>query len=86
MSCPAGHTRPITKARSVTFGALCRACPLAKRCTTSKTGRTLTLHERDDLLRAARRDWATDTASLWTAARCSEDPMSRSRSSSHQMY
>lgn len=61
VSCPAGHTRPITTARSVTFGALCRACPLAKRCTTSKTGRTLTLHERDDLLRAARRDWATDT-------------------------
>jgi transposase len=57
--CPAGHTRPITKARNVVFGALCRACPLAARCTTSKTGRTLTLHERDDLLRAARRDWAT---------------------------
>ena len=42
------------------FGALCRDCPLRARCTTSKTGRTLNLHERDDLLRAARRDWAAD--------------------------
>jgi hypothetical protein len=57
--CPAGHTRPITTARRVIFGALCRTCPLAARCTTSKGGRTLALHERDDLLRAARRDWAT---------------------------
>ena len=61
--CPAGHTRPITKARKVIFGALCRACPLMARCTTSKTGRTITLHERDDLLRAARRDW-TDKPDL----------------------
>jgi len=58
--CPAGHTRPITPSRSVVFGVLCRACPLAGRCTTAKTGRTLTLHAHDDLLRAARRDWAAD--------------------------
>jgi transposase len=58
-TCPAGHARPITKARNVVFGALCRDCPLATRCTTSKTGRTLNLHERDDLLRDARRAWAT---------------------------
>jgi IS5 family transposase len=58
VSCPAGHTRPITKARNVVFGALCRACPLVVRCTTSKSGRTISLHERDDLLRAARRDWS----------------------------
>jgi hypothetical protein len=58
VSCPAGHTRPITKTRNVIFGALCRACPLVASCTTSKTGRTIKLHEHDDLLRAARRDWA----------------------------
>lgn len=58
VSCPAGHTRPLTKARNVVFGALCRVCPLAARCTTSKSGRTITLHKRDDLLRAARRDWS----------------------------
>jgi transposase len=58
-TCPAGHTRPISeKTRTATFGALCRDCPLRARCTTSKTGRHLTLHERDDMLRRARRDWA----------------------------
>jgi hypothetical protein len=58
VTCPAGNTRPITKARHVVFGALCRDCPLAAGCTTSKRGRTLNLHERDDLLRHARADWA----------------------------
>jgi len=57
-TCPAGNIRPITTARNVIFGALCRGCPLAARCTTSKSGRTLNLHEHDDLLRQARRDWA----------------------------
>lgn len=57
--CPAGNTRPISaKTRTATFGKLCRDCPLRERCTTSKTGRSLTLHKRDDLLRQARRDWA----------------------------
>jgi transposase len=58
MTCPAGNTRPITTARHVIFGALCRDCPLAARCTTSKTGRTINLHNRDNLLRRARADWA----------------------------
>jgi len=61
VTCPAGNTRPITKARNVVFGALCRNCPLAARCTTSKTGRTINLHEHDDLLRRARADWATQS-------------------------
>jgi hypothetical protein len=58
VTCPAGNTRPISKGRNVVFGKLCRDCPLAVRCTTSKTGRILNLHERDDLLRRARADWA----------------------------
>jgi hypothetical protein len=41
-----------------TFGALCRDCPLRAQCTTAKTGRKIVLHDRDDLLRQARRDWA----------------------------
>ena len=49
---PANHHPP-----NVTFGAACRGCPLRIRCTTSKTGRSLILHEHDNLLRAARRDW-----------------------------
>jgi hypothetical protein len=59
-TCPAGAIRPITPSRSVNFGTACRDCPLRARCTTSKTSRHLHLHPRDDLLRAARRDWAAD--------------------------
>jgi transposase len=58
VGCPAGHTRPISRTRVASFGALCRGCPLLERCTTSKTGRKIVLHQRDDLLRGARRDWA----------------------------
>jgi hypothetical protein len=62
VTCPAGLTRPITARRSVTFGAACRGCPLRAQCTTAKDGRTLNLHPRDAILRAARRDWATQPA------------------------
>jgi Transposase DDE domain len=58
VTCPAGHTRPITAKRTVTFGSLCRGCPLRERCTTSKDGRTLKLHPHDAVLRGARRGWA----------------------------
>jgi transposase len=58
--CPAGHSRPVSAKRHVTFGALCRGCPLRQRCTTSATGRKLVLHPHDDLLRKARRVWAAD--------------------------
>jgi hypothetical protein len=60
VTCPAGNTRPISRTRVATFGAACRHCPLRQRCTTSKTGRHIVLHERDDLLRQARHDWATN--------------------------
>jgi hypothetical protein len=62
VTCPAGVTRPITARRTVTFGAACRGCPLRARCTTSKTGRTLNLHPHDQLLRAARAQWAATPA------------------------
>ena len=58
VTCPSGITRPITPSRNVTFGAACRDCPLRERCTKSRTGRTLILHEHDGLLRAARAAWA----------------------------
>jgi hypothetical protein len=61
LTCPAGHTRPMTAHRNVIFGALCRDCPLRAACTTSKTGRTMQLHEHDDLLRAARAAWAASS-------------------------
>ena len=58
VTCPAGHIVGLSRTRVATFGVLCRGCPLRAQCTTCKTGRKLVLHERDDLLRAARRDWA----------------------------
>jgi IS5 family transposase len=61
VTCPAGHVVALSRTRIATFGVLCRDCPLRARCTTCKTGRRLVLHQRDDLLRAARADWAADT-------------------------
>ena len=58
VTCPAGHTVALSRTRVATFGVLCRGCPLRAQCTTCKTGRKLVLHERDDLLRQARADWA----------------------------
>jgi hypothetical protein len=60
VTCPNAITRPISRTGVATFGALCRACPLRSRCTTSTTGRKLVVHEHDALLRQARRDWAQD--------------------------
>jgi hypothetical protein len=58
VTCPNDITRPISRTRVATFGVLCRDCPLRSQCTTSKSGRKIVLHQRDDLLRQARRDWA----------------------------
>ena len=54
VTCPAGLTRPMTRTRTVTFGAACAACPLRERCTTAKDGRSMTTHPHEALLRAAR--------------------------------
>lgn len=54
VTCPAGHTRPITPTRTVTLGKLCTGCPLRAKCTTAKTGRSMTIHQHEGLLRAAR--------------------------------
>jgi hypothetical protein len=47
LACPAGNTRLIAKSRTVTFGKLCAGCPLRDRCTTSKTGRSMSIHEHE---------------------------------------
>jgi hypothetical protein len=54
VTCPGGHTRTMTAKRTVTFGAVCAQCPLRSRCTTAKDGRSMTIHEHEQLLRAAR--------------------------------
>jgi Transposase DDE domain/Transposase domain (DUF772) len=60
VTCPNAIARPISTTGVATFGAACRACPLRQQCTTSKTGRKIVLHDHDELLRQARRDWAED--------------------------
>jgi len=60
VTCPAGVTRPLTRTRTVTFGAACAGCPLRERCTTAKDGRSMTIHPHEDLLRAARAQARTD--------------------------
>ena len=54
VTCPRGHTRPMSAKRTVTFGTRCADCPLRPRCTTAKNGRSMTIHPHEDLLRAAR--------------------------------
>ena len=54
VTCPAGITRPMSPARTVTFGAACAGCPLRQRCTTARDGRSMTIHPHEGLLRAAR--------------------------------
>ncbi|MCE0768781.1 IS1182 family transposase [Pseudonocardia kujensis] len=54
VTCPNGITTRITRSRYAVFGARCRGCPLASRCTTSASGRTLRLHPHDALQRAHR--------------------------------
>lgn len=51
---PAGHTRPMSPKRTVTFGALCTGCPLRARCTSAADGRSMSIHPHEALLRAAR--------------------------------
>jgi transposase len=59
VTCPNGLTRSLTRTRAAVFGVACRDCPLRVRCTTSRTGRTVRLHQHEALLRAARRQAQT---------------------------
>ena len=54
VTCPAGHTRPMSPKRTVTFGRLCVGCPLRQRCSTAADGRSMSIHPHEQLLRAAR--------------------------------
>ncbi|EFG74471.1 hypothetical protein HMPREF0591_5622 [Mycobacterium parascrofulaceum ATCC BAA-614] len=54
VTCPGGHTRAMSPKRTVTFARVCMDCPLRSRCTTARDGRSMTIHEHEQLLRAAR--------------------------------
>ena len=70
VTCPGGHTRPLTKSRTVTFGKLCADCPLRAQCTTAKTGRSMTIHQHEGLLRAAREQGRTPEFKQAYPTRC----------------
>ena len=57
--CPAGMTAPISSSGKASFARHCPGCPLRRRCTTAKRGRTLRLHPHEQELRAARRQAVT---------------------------
>ncbi len=70
VTCPAGHTvglgRPDGQGRrQARFTVRCAGCPLRSRCTTSVSGRNVSVHPHHDVLAAARRRQATDPA--WRA-------------------
>jgi hypothetical protein len=54
-SCPAGYQTQITASGRASFARWCQRCPLRRRCTTAKAGRTVQVHPHQDELRAARR-------------------------------
>jgi hypothetical protein len=59
LRCPAGATAPITSTGRVSFAREGPSCPLRRRCTTARRGRTIQLHPHEDELRAARRQATT---------------------------
>jgi IS5 family transposase len=61
LRCPAGQVAPITSSGRVSFARWCQGCPLRRRCTTAKQGRTIRLHRHEEELRAARRQAVTRT-------------------------
>lgn len=61
LTCPAGVTRTITAKNNAVFGTACRGCPLAQQCTTSASGRTVKIHQHDQLMREHRQRAADKT-------------------------
>jgi hypothetical protein len=61
LRCPAGQVALITSSGQASFARWFQHCPLRRRCTTAKQGRTIHLHPHEDELRAARRQAVTRT-------------------------
>jgi hypothetical protein len=59
VTCPAGVTITIRRGRGsdahASFGEACAACPLRERCTTSPTGRTISIHRKEAVLQRSKR-------------------------------
>jgi DDE family transposase/transposase-like protein DUF772 len=64
VTCPADHTvtlRQVNHGQIARFGALCAGCPLAEKCTSSRSGRTIHLGEHERQLAGARAQQADPT-------------------------
>ena len=57
VTCPAGHTKAVTSG-AARFGALCGGCPLRARCTTSRSGRSVTVDAHHARRQANKTRWA----------------------------
>jgi hypothetical protein len=57
VTCPARHTVPIRpqhRGGQARFGELCRRCPLRAACTTSRSGRVISIHPHETTLQQAK--------------------------------
>jgi Transposase DDE domain len=63
VTCPAGQVAPIRWGRAggglAGFGPACAICPLAGRCTTNASGRTITIHPHEQILQRHKADQQT---------------------------
>ena len=63
VSCPAGQVTPIRWGRDggglASFGPACATCPLAGRCTTNRSGRTISIHRHEQILQRHKADQQT---------------------------
>jgi hypothetical protein len=75
VGCPAGQVVPIgfgdDGSGRADFGEHCAGCPLRQRCTTSASGRSITIHPREALLQRAK---ATQATAEWQQAYRSTRP------------
>jgi Transposase DDE domain/Transposase domain (DUF772) len=76
VTCPAEQTVGVRLHPSgggvASFAPHCGACPLSSRCTTSRAGRTITIHQNEALLQKARTEQADPT---WKARYRRDRPM-----------
>jgi hypothetical protein len=63
VTCPAGMTVTIASSRrgggKASFSGHCQSCPMRKRCTAARDGRSITIHRHEAILLAARAEQTT---------------------------
>jgi hypothetical protein len=63
VTCPAGQVAPIRRHKEgggrARFGPVCAICPLAPRCSTNRSGRTITIHPHEQILQDHKADQQT---------------------------